>query len=113
MITQLEGNTSTLTAGPNGTGAVVFSGTMMKAFSSVSAMLALDANSTQTADNTNSSLLNNIDDDRQQMSSVSLDDEAVSITQYSQSLNASSRFMTAVDECIQTIINNMGIAGRG
>ena len=113
MITQLEGSTSTLTTGSHGAGAVVFSGTMMKAFSSVSAMLALDANSTQTVDNTNSSLLNNIDGSRQQLSSVSLDDEAINITQYSQSLNASSRFMTAVDECIQTIISNMGLAGRG
>ena len=113
MITQLEGSTSKLTTGSHGAGAVVFSGTMMKAFSSVSAMLALDANSTQTVDNTNSSLLNNIDGSRQQLSSVSLDDEAISITQYSQSLNASSRFMTAVDECIQTIISNMGLAGKG
>jgi flagellar hook-associated protein 1 FlgK len=96
-----------------GTGAVIFNGTLQKAFASVSSMLALNTNSMQTIDNTNSSLLSNIDNSRQELSSVSLDDEAISITQYTQSLNASSRFMTAVDECLQTIINNMGLAGRG
>lgn len=96
-----------------GAGTAVFSGTLQKAFASVSSMLALNANSMQTIDNTNSGLLNNIDNSRQELSSVSLDDEAISITQYTQSLNASSRFMTAVDECLQTIINNMGLVGRG
>lgn len=91
----------------------VFSGSLRKAFASVSTMLGQDANSVQSTDNTNAYLLNNIDTSRQEVSSVSLDDEAVSISQFTQSLNASSRFMTAVDECLQTIINNMGTAGRG
>jgi flagellar hook-associated protein 1 FlgK len=94
-------------------GLVVFNGTLQKAFASVSSILALNTNSMQTIDNTNAQLLSNIDNSRQELSSVSLDDEAISIIQYSQSLNASSRFMTAVDECLQTIINNMGLVGRG
>ncbi|XOQ46328.1 MAG: Flagellar hook-associated protein 1 [Thermocaproicibacter melissae] len=110
MIAKLKDDKITLTTD---TGAIVFNGTLQKAFASVSAMLALNTNSMQTIDNTNSQLLNNIDNSRQELSSVSLDDEAISIVQYTQSLNASSRFMTAVDECLQTIINNMGLVGRG
>ena len=113
MIAKLKDTSTSLTTQPGGGGATIFTGTLQKAFSSVSSMLAVNANSTQTIDNTNSGLLNNIDNSRQELSSVSLDDEAVNIVQFSQSLNASSRFMTAVDECLQNIINNMGMAGRG
>jgi flagellar hook-associated protein 1 FlgK len=91
----------------------IFDGTLQKAFASVGAMLGQDVNSVQSTDNTNASLLNNIDSDRQSLSSVSIDDEAINLVQFNQSLVASSRFMTAVDECLQTIINNMGLAGRG
>ena len=94
-------------------GKIIFTGTLQKAFASESAMLAQDTDSMQSTDNTNSYQLNSINSDRQEISSVSLDDEAVSIVQYSQSLSAASRFMTAVDECLQNIINNMGLAGRG
>jgi flagellar hook-associated protein 1 FlgK len=31
---------------------------------------------------------------------------------YNQALTASSRFMTTMDEAMDTIINNMGIVGR-
>lgn len=113
MIAKLKDTSTSLTTQTGGGGATIFTGTLQKAFSSVSSMLAVNANSTQTIDNTNSGLLNNIDNSRQELSSVSLDDEAVNIVQFSQSLNASSRFMTAVDECLQNIINNMGMAGRG
>ncbi len=113
MIAKLKDTSTSLTTQTGGGGATIFTGTLQKAFSSVSSMLAVNANSTQTIDNTNSGLLNNIDNSRQELSSVSLDDEAVNIVQFSQSLNASSRFMTAVDECLQNIISNMGMAGRG
>lgn len=94
-------------------GVTVFQGTLQKAFAGVAATLGEDANSLQVTDTTNAQRLSSIDGNRQSISSVSLDDEAVSIVQYTQSLNASSRFMTAVDECLQTIISNMGMAGRG
>lgn len=110
MITALTNTTENLTSAY---GTTIFSGTVQKAMSSVGTMLGQDVNSVQSTDNTNSSLLNNIDSDRQSLSSVSIDDEAINLVQYNQSLSASSRFMTAVDECLQTIINNMGVAGRG
>lgn len=94
-------------------GITIFNGTLEKAFASVSTMLGQDVNSVQSTNNTNSNLLNNIDSSRQEISSVSIDDEAIDMVQFNQALSASSRFMTAVDECLQTIINSMGVAGRG
>lgn len=113
MISKLTTEKCSLNTKADGSGITVFTGSMQAAFADESGALARGANSLQSTDNTNSSLLSSINDSRQQLSSVSLDDEAVSIVQYSQSLNASSRFMTAVDECLQTIINGMGLAGRG
>ena len=110
MIGKLTTDKPTLTTSA---GIMVFTGSMQAAFANVSNTLAHGANSLQDTDNANSNKVSNIDGSRQQLSSVSLDDEAVSIVQFSQSLNASSRFMTAVDECLQTVINNMGMAGRG
>lgn len=110
MIGKLRSDKQTL---KSANGVTVFTDTYEKTFASVATMLGQDANSVQATDTTNSYLLNNINKDRQSVSSVSLDDEAVSIAQYGQSLNAASRFMTAVDECLQTIINNMGLCGKG
>ena len=32
--------------------------------------------------------------------------------QFSQAYNASARFMTVLDEALDTLINNMGVVGR-
>lgn len=113
MISKLTTDKPSLNTKKDNSGITVFTGSMQAAFADESGALARGASSLQSIDNTNSNLLSSVDNSRQQISSVSLDDEAVSIVQYSQSLNASSRFMTAVDECLQTIINGMGLAGRG
>lgn len=114
IISDLKDKPVTLNTNLDGkSGVTILHDTLQKGFAGVATMLGEDANSMQVADTTNSQLLNNIHNGRQSVSSVSLDDEAVSIIQFSQSLNASSRFMTAVDECLQTIINNMGLTGRG
>jgi flagellar hook-associated protein 1 FlgK len=43
---------------------------------------------------------------------VDINEEAISLIQYNQALAASARFMTTADEVLDTIINNMGLAGR-
>ncbi|HCW80819.1 MAG TPA: flagellar hook-associated protein FlgK [Ruminococcaceae bacterium] len=113
MISDLKDAELSLKTHDGESGVVVFKGTLQKAFASIATMLGEDANSLEVKDTSNTNILNNVDNKRQSVSSVSLDDEAVNIVKYGQALNASSRFMTAVDECLQTIINNMGLAGRG
>ncbi len=94
-------------------GVSIYSGTIQKAVANVATTLGQDVNSINSTNSTNSSLLNTIDTHRQSNSSVSIDDEAIDLVQFNQSLTAASRFMTAVDECLQTIISSMGVAGRG
>lgn len=110
MIVALTTQEQTLTSTNN---VSIYSGTIQKAVANVATALGQDVSSVNSTNTTNSTLLNNIDTNRQSVSSVSIDDEAVDLVQYNQALTASSRFMTAIDECLETIISNMGVAGRG
>ena len=49
---------------------------------------------------------------RQEISGVNLDEEAVKLIQFQKAFEASARSLTALDQVLNTIINNMGIVGR-
>ena len=98
---------------PGENGVSIFNGTIQKAFMNVPTSLGQSVSSVNSANADDVNRLDNIDLNRQSISSVSIDDEAVDLLQFNQALAASARFMTAVDECLQTILNNMGLAGRG
>ena len=55
---------------------------------------------------------NDIANSRDSVSGVSMDEEGISILQYQKSYNAAARLMTALDEALETVINNMGLVGR-
>ncbi len=114
MITALTSDEYTLETKPGEEGSdPFFTGTLQKAFMNVPTSLARSVAGVKSTDADNANRLDDIDTSRQSISSVSIDDEAVSLVQYNQALTASARFMTAVDECLQTIISSMGVAGRG
>ncbi|MEH6940752.1 flagellar hook-associated protein FlgK [Bacillus sp. JJ722] len=53
-----------------------------------------------------------IDERRQSVSAVSLDEEMINMIKYQHAYNASARNITIVDEMLDKIINGMGIVGR-
>ena len=53
-----------------------------------------------------------LDTSRDGVSGVDLNDEAMSLMQYSKSLNAAYRLMTTIDEALDRLINNTGVVGR-
>ncbi|QAT50699.1 flagellar hook-associated protein FlgK [Caproiciproducens sp. NJN-50] len=110
MITDLTTSKYTLST-PNGVS--LFTGTMQEAVDNVSLTLGQDIDAVDAQDTANSTMLNNIDTRRQAQSSVDINEEAINLIVYNQALSASARFMTTVDECLDTLINNMGIVGRG
>ncbi|XJZ26953.1 flagellar hook-associated protein FlgK [Bacillota bacterium Lsc_1132] len=62
---------------------------------------------------TNSKALQqSVDQKRQSVSSVSLDEEMTNMIQFQQAYNASSRMITIQDELLDKIINGMGTGGR-
>ncbi|GAB2545201.1 flagellar hook-associated protein FlgK [Gracilibacillus alcaliphilus] len=53
-----------------------------------------------------------VEETRHSISSVSLDEEMTNLIQFQHAYNAAARSMTAVDEMLDRIINNMGLVGR-
>ncbi|GGA67186.1 flagellar hook-associated protein FlgK [Ornithinibacillus halotolerans] len=53
-----------------------------------------------------------IENQRMSISSVSLDEEMTNMIKFQHAYNAAARSMTAMDEMLDRIINNMGIVGR-
>ncbi|ASN04725.1 flagellar hook-associated protein FlgK [Virgibacillus necropolis] len=57
-------------------------------------------------------LKSQVENQRMSVSSVSLDEEMSNMIKYQHAYNAAARSLTAVDELLERIINNMGIVGR-
>lgn len=78
----------------------------------VSTILANDSLNNTTALKTNVTVLNGIQDSRDSVSGVSLDEEASNMMTYLSAYNAAARLMTTLDEALNTLINNTGLVGR-
>ena len=74
--------------------------------------LGIEIDSKNSDYTSKNSVLNKIKNNRESLSSVDIDDETVNLIKFNQALAASARFLTTVDECINTLINNTGVAGR-
>ena len=74
----------------------------------LSTQLASDSSSNQTALKTGTTVLNSIQDSRDSLSGVSLDEEATNMMAYVSAYNAASRLMTAHDGVLNTLISNTG-----
>ena len=64
--------------------------------------------STQNAQQTAQSLLTAISNQRQSVSGVSLDEEMTNLITYQQAYQASARVMNAINETLNTLINQVG-----
>lgn len=78
----------------------------------VSTVLANDSMNNTMALKTNVTVLNGLQDSKDSVSGVSLDEEASNMMTYISAYNAAARLMTALDEALNTLINNTGLVGR-
>jgi len=53
-----------------------------------------------------------IENQRDAVMAVSINEEGINLAKFQQSYNAAARYMTALDEAVDTIVNRMGIVGR-
>ncbi|MDA6963101.1 hypothetical protein OSM87_25875, partial [Escherichia coli] len=53
-----------------------------------------------------------VEQNRQSVSAVSLDEEMTNMIKFQHAYNASARNITVVDEMLDKIINGMGVVGR-
>lgn len=109
MISDLSSEDYTLTTGSTN----LFTGTLQEAIGNVSTTLGQEIHSLANQNANYEQTLNDIDTRRDSLSSVDINEEAINLITYNQALGASSRFLTTIDECLNTIINKMGIVGRG
>ncbi len=78
----------------------------------VSTILANDSYSNSLSLKMNVTVLNGIQNSRDEVSGVSLDEEASNMMQYMSAYNAASRVMTALDQALDVLINSTGMVGR-
>jgi len=113
MVNQLEKDTTYKTGSDNVSGKTLFTTSIKAYISDVSvSVLGLQKKDITTRDKAYNSTLNEIDTQRASHSSVDVNEEGINLIMYNQSLTASSRVMTTLDEALDTIINKMGLAGR-
>ncbi len=92
-------------------GVSIFEGTMQEYVSNISNVLALEVSSNEKLLDSYLVSLTSMEDMRDSVSGVNLDEEGINLLKYQQSYNAAARFMTTLDEALDTIINRMGRVG--
>ena len=98
--------------GSDAIGPVLFKGSFNDMLSNMMAVEADDARVTNLKLTTSATTLEELDFAREGVSGVDLNDEAMNMVQYQKAMNAAMRLMTAIDEALERLINNTGIAGR-
>lgn len=78
----------------------------------VSTTLATDSKFNSNALENNVTVLNAIQDSRDSISAVSLDEEATNMIAYMSAYSAASRLMNTMDEALEILINSTGLVGR-
>jgi flagellar hook-associated protein 1 len=79
-----------------------------QAYNAFVTQIGSDVQAAQSAQQTSQSLLSAISNQRQAISGVSLDEEMTNLIQYQQAYQASARVMNAIDETLNTLINQVG-----
>lgn len=78
----------------------------------ISTIVANDSYNNTNALKTNVTVLNGIQNSRDSVSGVSLDEEASNMMMYMSAYNAASRLMTTLDQALDVLINSTGTVGR-
>ena len=98
--------------GSDAIGPELFNGSFNDMLSNMMAVQGEDASITNTRLTTAATSLSEVDYSREGVSGVDLNDEAMNMIQYQKAMTAAMRVMTAIDEVLDRLINNTGIAGR-
>lgn len=90
----------------------MFTGDFGDMFSRINTVLGQDIRASQIDLNNSYLQQVEIDTSRDGVSGVDLNDEAMNMIQFQKAMNAAMRLMTTIDEALDRLINNTGIAGR-
>lgn len=96
------------TAAEAGAAASLTGGAADQAYNAFVTQIGSDVHAANSAQQTSQSLLSAISNQRQSVSGVSLDEEMTNLIQYQQAYQASARVMNAIDQTLNTLINQVG-----
>ncbi len=88
------------------------SSTMSDYYSSLVGKLGIDSQEATTYANNYELLVQQVDNSRQSVQGVSLDEEMTNMIKYQHAYDAAARVITTMDQALDTVINGMGIVGR-
>jgi flagellar hook-associated protein 1 FlgK len=112
MITLFDKTFNFTTKGIDGGGTKIFSSSFEQMFTIIGISAASDASTTTKALEANTHVITGIEDLRNSISSVSMDEEGVNLLVFQKSYAAAARVMTTLDEALDILINRTGIVGR-
>jgi flagellar hook-associated protein FlgK len=78
-------------------------------------MVSTLGSASQTAQrslNTQQLVVDQLEERREEVSGVNLDEEAINLVRYQKAFEASARALNTIDETLELIVNRLGIAGR-
>lgn len=89
-----------------------FEGTFSEFVVTLMADAAIDKNYYTDRASASDTVVTSIDNQRESVKGVSMNEETVNMIKYQRAFEASARVMTALDEMLDIIINKMGVVGR-
>jgi len=91
-----------------------FTGTTSTAddfYRNIIGQLGIDSQESQRMQNNYEGIIKQVENRRQSVSGVSLDEEVANMIKFQQAYNAAARIVTSVDQCLDKVINGMGRVG--
>ena len=95
--------------GSDAIGPELFNGSFNDMLSNMMAVQGEDASLTSTRLTTSAGIMNEVDYNREGVSGVDLNDEAMNMITYSKAMSAAMRVMTTIDEMLDRLINNTAV----
>lgn len=110
---QITNGSATLPSGSGTTVSVpITGGTVQTFYQGLIGKIGVDGQQAERMKTNAETLATSVDNNRQSVSSVSLDEEMTNMIKFQHAYNAAARMITAIDEILDKIINDMGIVGR-
>ncbi|MED1204376.1 flagellar hook-associated protein FlgK [Heyndrickxia acidicola] len=87
-------------------------GTISSNYQGMIGKLGVDSQQASRLSTNSTTLLQSVDNNRQSVSSVSIDEEMTNMIKYQQAYSASARMVTMMDDILDKVVNGLGTGGR-
>lgn len=89
-----------------------YSGNFSQCYSTLENNQGIDSSTNKVILDNHVSVVKQTANNKDSVSGVSLDEEGINLMHYQKSFSAAARFMTTLDQALDTLINNTGVVGR-